>query len=122
MSIDRLIRPRSVAIVGASDEPGKLTGRPLAHLQRFGYGGRIFPVNPRVSRIGEHQCYPDVRSLPEAPDVALILVGSSRVVDVVRDLAAIGTGAAIVLAGGFGESGPEGLRRQQALKIGRAHV
>jgi acyl-CoA synthetase (NDP forming) len=115
-SLDRLIRPRSVAIIGASADAGKLTGRPLAFLEKYGYAHEILPVNPRVSSIGPHPCFADVKALPHAPDVAIVLVGSSRVVDVVRDLAEIGTGAAIVLAGGFGESGPEGVQRQQMLK------
>jgi acyl-CoA synthetase (NDP forming) len=115
-SLDRLIRPRSVAIIGASADAGKLTGRPLAFLEKYGYAHDILPVNPRVASIGRHPCFADVKALPHAPDVAVVLVGSSRVVDVVRDLAEIGTGAAIVLAGGFGESGPEGVQRQQMLK------
>lgn len=114
--LDRLISPRSVAIIGASTDAGKLTGRPLAFLEKYGYAHEILPVNPRVASIGRHPCFADVKALPHAPDVAIVLVGSSRVVDVVRDLAAIGTGAAIVLAGGFGESGPEGVQRQQMLK------
>jgi acyl-CoA synthetase (NDP forming) len=114
--LERLIRPRSVAIIGASGDTGKLTGRPLAYLERYGYRDKIFPVNPRYRTIGDHRCFPDVQSLPEAPDVAIVLLGSSRVVDVVKELGAIGTGAAIVLAGGFAESGVEGQQRQQALK------
>jgi acyl-CoA synthetase (NDP forming) len=115
-SLDRLIRPRSVAIIGASADAGKLTGRPLAFLEKYGYAHEILPVNPRVASIGRHPCFADVKSLPHAPDVAIVLIGSSRVVDVIRDLSEIGTGAAIVLAGGFGESGPEGVQRQQLLK------
>src|SRR4051812_20210837 len=101
-ALDRLIRPRSVAIIGASADASKLTGRPLVFLEKYGYGHDILPVNPRVTSIGRHPCFADVRSLPQAPDVAIVLVGSARVVDVVRDLAEIGAGAAIVLAGGFG--------------------
>jgi acyl-CoA synthetase (NDP forming) len=115
-ALERLIRPKSVAIIGASADAGKLTGRPLAFLQKYGYGHEIFPVNPRYPSIAGHPCFPDVRSLPHAPDVAIVLVGSARVPDAVRELGAIGTGAAIVLAGGFGESGAEGMARQQALK------
>jgi acetate---CoA ligase (ADP-forming) len=115
-ALERLIRPRSVAIIGASADPGKLTGRPLAFLQKHGYGHQIFPVNPRYPSIAGYPCYPDIRSLPHAPDVAIVLVGSARVPQAVRDLGAIGTGAAIVLAGGFGESGAEGMARQQGLK------
>lgn len=115
-ALECLIRPKSVAIIGASADAGKLTGRPLAFLQKYGYGHEIFPVNPRYPSIAGHPCYQDIQSLPHAPDVAIVLVGSARVPDAVRELGVIGTGAAIVLAGGFGESGADGLVRQQALK------
>jgi acyl-CoA synthetase (NDP forming) len=115
-SLERLLRPRSVAIIGASGDAGKLTGRPLAYLERYGYRHDIYPVNPRYQTIGDRPCYPDVAALPQAPDVAIVLVGSSRVEESVRELAKIGTGAAIILAGGFAESGAEGKARQQALR------
>ena len=115
-ALERLIRPKSVAIIGASADAAKLTGRPLTFLEKYGYGHEVFLVNPRYQSIGRYPCFPDIRSLPHAPDVAIVLVGSSRVTDAVRDLGDIGTGAAIVLAGGFGESGAEGMVRQQRLK------
>src|SRR5437764_10086894 len=121
-ALERLIRPKSVAIIGASADAGKLTGRPLAFLEKYGFGHEVFPVNPRYQSIGRYPCFPDIRSLPHAPDVAIVLVGSSRVPDAVRDLGAIGTGAAIVLAGGFGESGAEGMLRQQQLKSAAGHM
>src|SRR6185503_12163439 len=114
--VDRLLKPRSVAIVGASADTAKLTGRPLAYLEKYGFTGTVYPVNPRVEAIGKHRCYADIAALPEAPDVALVLLGADRVIDAVRALAARGTPAAIVLASGFGESGPEGKARQEELR------
>ena len=114
--LDRLIRPRSVAIVGASADVGKLTGRPLAYLEKYGFRGTIYPINPRYQTIGEHHCYPDAAALPQPPDVALVLLGADRVVEAVKGLAAIGTGAALVLASGFGESGEAGRALQDELK------
>lgn len=111
-----LLNPASVAIVGASNDPTKLTGRPIAHLQRHGYPGRIYPINPRYQTIGDLVCYADARDLPEAPDLGLVLVGADRVIESVRQLAAIGTRAAVVLASGFGEAGEEGRARQAALR------
>jgi len=115
-SLDRLLRPRRVAIIGASADSGKLTGRPLAYLEKYGFTGAIDPVNPRYETIGGHRCYPDIAALREPPDVAIVLVGAAKVTDAVRQLAAIGAGAAIVLASGFGESGAEGRARQEELK------
>lgn len=114
--VDRLLRPRSVAIVGASADTAKLTGRPLAYLEKYGFTGDIYPVNPRYEAIGEYRCYPDIAALPQPPDAALVLLGASRVLDAVRQLAAVGTRSAIVLASGFGESGPEGRARQEELR------
>lgn len=115
-ALDKLLRPRSVAIIGASADTAKLSGRPLAYLEKYGFRGDIYPVNPRVDAIGGHRCYPDIAALPQAPDAAIVLLGASKVTDAVRELAAIGTGAAIVLAGGFGEAGDEGRARQDELK------
>lgn len=114
-TVNALFNPTSVAVVGASSDPAKLTGRPIAYLQRNGFAGQIYPINPRYESIGELPCFPDAASLPAAPDVGLILLGANRVVDSVRQLAAIGTKASIVLASGFGETGAEGLERQAAL-------
>ena len=115
-ALERLIKPRSVAIVGASADAAKLTGRPLLYLEKYGYRDAIYPINPRYQTLGGRRCYPDAAALPQAPDVALVLLGADRVVEAVKQLAAVGTGAAIVLASGFGESGEEGRRRQEEVK------
>jgi acyl-CoA synthetase (NDP forming) len=115
-AVARLFRPSSVAIVGASPDPANLTGRPIAYLQRHGFAGKIYPINPRYQEVADLRCYPDALSLPQVPDVALVLVGANRVCDAVSQLSRVGAAAAIVLASGFGEAGSEGLRRQQALR------
>jgi acyl-CoA synthetase (NDP forming) len=114
-AIARLMKPRSVAVIGASADPTKTAGRPVAYLTKHGFGGAIYPVNPRAEVIGGLKCYPDVRSLPAAPDVGIVLLGAERAHEAVRDLAARGTAAAIVLASGYTEVGAEGARRQQQL-------
>ncbi len=115
MSLQQLIRPRSVAVVGASTDPSKLTGRPVNYLLRHGFTGAIYPVNPRVATIGDLPCFPDVASLPEAPDAAIVLLGPKSAGAAVSALAARGCGAAVVLAGGYGETGAAGAERQAAL-------
>jgi acyl-CoA synthetase (NDP forming) len=112
-ALDRLFHPRSVAIVGASADLDKLTGRPLAYLQRHGFTGTIYPVNPRSDSIAGLTCYPDVKSLPAPPDVGIVLLGAERVQDAVRDLSKAGTAAAVILASGFAEAGAEGQQRQR---------
>jgi len=112
-ALDRLFHPRSIAIVGASADLDKLTGRPLAYLQRYGFAGTIYPINPRCDSIAGLTCYPDVKSLPAPPDVGIVLLGAERVQDAVRDLSKAGAAAAIILASGFSEAGADGLQRQR---------
>ncbi|MBR0699080.1 acetate--CoA ligase family protein [Bradyrhizobium diazoefficiens] len=114
-AIERLIRPRSIAIIGASADPSKTSGRPVSYLQKHGFAGAIYPVNPKVAEIGGIKCYADVASLPDVPDVGLVLVGAERAHIAVRELSERGAAAAIVLASGFTETGAEGAARQHRL-------
>ena len=114
-AISLLLRPRSVAVIGASADPSKTAGRPVSYLLKHGFAGQILPVNPKVNQIGSLACYPDIASLPVVPDVGLVLLGVERAHLAVRELAARGTVAAIVLASGYSETGEEGARRQRQL-------
>jgi acyl-CoA synthetase (NDP forming) len=114
-AIARLVKPRSVAVIGASADPAKTAGRPVSYLTRHGFTGAIYPVNPKVDTIGGLRCYPDIGSLPEVPDVGIVLLGAERAHLAVRELAQRGTGAAIVLASGYTETGADGARRQAEL-------
>jgi acyl-CoA synthetase (NDP forming) len=114
-AIARLLKPRSVAVIGASADAAKTAGRPVSYLIKHGFTGSIYPVNPKVDRIGELDCYADIASLPEVPDVGIVLLGAERAHLAVRELAARGTAAAIVLASGYSETGEEGARRQAQL-------
>ncbi len=114
-AISRLLKPRSVAVIGASADATKTAGRPVSYLVKHGFAGAIYPVNPKVERIGELTSYPDVVSLPEAPDVGIVLLGAERAHLAVKELAQRGTAAAIVLASGYTETGEVGARRQKQL-------
>lgn len=114
-AISRLLKPRSVAVIGASADATKTAGRPVSYLVKHGFQGNIYPVNPKAERIGELRCYPDVASLPAVPDVGIVLLGAERAHLAVRDLAQRGCAAAIVLASGYTETGEEGARRQRQL-------
>lgn len=114
-AIQRLVTPRSVAVIGASADPAKTAGRPVSYLRKHGFSGAIYPVNPKVDSIDGLRCYPDIASLPEVPDVGIVLLGAERAHVAVRELAARGAGAAIVLASGYTETGAEGARRQAEL-------
>jgi acyl-CoA synthetase (NDP forming) len=114
-AIESLMKPRSIAVIGASTDSQKTAGRPIYYLQKNQYAGKIYPVNPRVNSIAGLTCYPDVASLPETPDVAIIMVGTEAAIQAVAALAKINTPVAILLTSGFAETGPEGLIKQQEL-------
>ena len=114
-ALSKLMQPSSVAAIGASADPAKTAGRPVAYLQKHGFGGRILPVDPKADRIGELPCFADIAALPVVPDVGIVLLGAERAHLAVRALAARGTAAAIVLASGYTESGEDGARRQRQL-------
>ena len=115
-AIHALMRPSSIALIGASADPSKTSGLPVRFLKKHGYQGKIFPVNPRVAEIDGLTCYADIGSLPECPEVGMVLLGAERSIQAVAELAKAGTKAAIILASGFAESGDEGRARQDALR------
>jgi len=114
-AISRLMRPQRVAVIGASADITKTAGRPVAYLLKHGFGGEVYPVNPKATEICGLACYPDISSLPAVPDVGIVLLGAERAQQAVRDLAKLGCSAAIVLASGYTEVGEEGARRQAEL-------
>jgi len=113
--VKALLEPRSVAIVGATPRPESLGGRPVLNLLAQGYTGRIFPVNPRYQEIQGLPCYPSLRSLPQVPDLVLVLVGKARVFDVLDEALKVGARTALIFGGGFAEVSGEGTARQARL-------
>jgi acetate---CoA ligase (ADP-forming) len=114
-AIAKLFNPKSVVIVGASGDASKTSGRPVAYLQKHGYSGVIYPVNPKATQVGNLACYASISALPEVPDIAIVLLGAERAHIAVKELAERGTTAAIVLASGYSETGEEGARKQLQL-------
>lgn len=111
-ALSAALAPKSIAIIGASNNKNKVGGRPVDYLQRFGYGGKVYPINPSRDTVQGLHCYPDVASLPEAPDLAIIAVAGKAVAQAVRACTAKGVRNAIILSSGFGETGEDGLSRQ----------
>lgn len=116
---------RSVAVVGASDRAGALGRLPVAYLQRFGYPGRILPVNPTADTVLDLPAYPTVAAARadtgETVELALLMVAAARVPDAIDDCAAAGVPVAVVMSSGFAEAGDEGAALQErALKQARA--
>jgi acyl-CoA synthetase (NDP forming) len=102
--LDAVFRARSIALVGLSADARKMTGAPLAILRQVGFAGEIHVVNPKYPEISGLKCWPDIESLPGAPDVALIMLGAASVPDAVRACGRKGIRAAVVLSSGFEES------------------
>ena len=111
-----LFSPRSVAIIGQSDDPGKAAGRPLKFLRQMGYAGRVYPINPRRETVLGERAWPRISALPEAPDHAYIVLPTDPAVEAVEECAEFGVKVATVLADGFAEAGPEGLAREARLR------
>ncbi|MET0820802.1 MAG: acetate--CoA ligase family protein [Aeromicrobium sp.] len=110
-----LFAPRSVAIVGASDDPTKLTARPLANLRRTGWSGDVFPVNPTRDTVMGEQAWPSLGVLPVVPDHVFVLTGADLAVEAVREAADLGVGVVTVMADDFVDDGPDATRRRAAL-------
>ncbi|RZL91418.1 MAG: CoA-binding protein [Variovorax sp.] len=113
--LQRAFAPQRIAVVGATEDRNKVGGRPLHYLQRFGFQGAIYPINPKRSTVQDLVAYPSLDAAPEAPDVAIVAVGQDAVAGVIDQCAARGVGTAIVMSSGFGETGGDGIARQQAL-------
>jgi acetate---CoA ligase (ADP-forming) len=111
-----LLSPRSVALIGQSDDAGKTTGRPLKFLRQAGYRGKIYPVNPRRDTVLGEPAWKSVSALPEAPDHAYIVVPAEAVIDTVAECGHAGVKVATILAAGFSETGADGTAREQRLR------
>lgn len=107
-ALQRMLSPKSVAIVGVSSDFNKLNGRPLKFLIDKGYAGTIYPVNPKYDAIAGIKCYPSVLDLPEPADLAVVAVPAKLVLETVRQLGAAKVASAVIFSSGFGEMGPEG--------------
>jgi acetyl coenzyme A synthetase (ADP forming)-like protein len=106
--LDEIFRPQSVAVVGASNRPGRVGTSLFRNILQAGYQGVAYPVNPSWKSVSGVRCFPDVRSLPEAPDLAIVIVPAARVGPTVDELGEIGTKGVVVISAGFREVGEAG--------------
>ncbi len=114
-ALERLLRPRSVAVVGASDKPGALGTTLLSNLDANGFTGAVYPINPRRETLGGRACLPGIEALPEGVDAAVLAIPRAGVLDAVRALAARKVGGVVIFAAGFAEGGPDGLAEQREI-------
>lgn len=111
-----LMAPRSIALLGASDDPGKTAGRPLPYLRSSGYGGVLYAINPHRTQVQGERAYPSIAALPDVPAQAFVLTPTEGVVAAVQQCVDAGVPLVTVLAAGFSETGPEGVAREAALR------
>jgi acetate---CoA ligase (ADP-forming) len=112
----KLLSPRSIALIGASDDPAKNAARPLKFLRSGGYAGTIYPINPRRQTVLGERAWPSLDALPEVPDHAYVLLPTEAVVEAVAQCGKAGVPLVTVLADGFATAGGVGAARSAQLK------
>jgi acetate---CoA ligase (ADP-forming) len=114
MRLQELFQPRSIAVIGASEKP-TIGRRLIVSLDRLGFPGQVFPVNPNYQSVLGRTCYPSIAEVPEAPDIAAFCLGHRLVLDAFRAAAKRGIRAAVIYDGGFAERGDDGRALQQEI-------
>jgi acyl-CoA synthetase (NDP forming) len=113
---DTLLRPSSVAIIGASADPDKTSGRPIRFLKQHGFRSAIWPVNPGRREVLELPAYPSLRALPRTPDQVYIVLDSDVALVACEEAIELGVPVVGMLANGFSEAGPQGVAREEKLR------
>ena len=114
-NLEPMLTPKSIAIIGASGNPSKISYNPVANLKRIGYEGKVYLVNSKYNEVAGFPCYPTIESLPNDIDVALIAVGASQVYGIVEQLHSKKVKSIVVLSAGFSEIGEEGAQLEKRL-------
>ena len=116
MDLESLFHPRSVALIGASNERAKLSGRPFRFFREFGYAGKVYPVNPKYSEIAGVPCFAKLADIMGEVDLAVITLPATAVPEALAECGAKGVKAAAIISSGFAEVGGDGIRLQDELK------
>lgn len=106
--LNELFRPRSVAVIGASNRPGKVGTSLFRNILKAGFRGVAYPVNPSWKSVSGVRCYPDIASLPEAPELGVVIVPAPQVGEVIEELGKAGTHGVVIVSAGFREVGEAG--------------
>ena len=116
-SVQRLLRPGSVAVIGASREPGAPGHEVLRSLLAHGFEGPVFPVNPAAAHVSGVRAYADVRDIPDPVDLAVVAVPAPEVAEVVRACSDKDVRGLVVVSGGFADGGPQGRARLEEVVL-----
>lgn len=121
-NFDYLFNPRAIAVIGASPEANRPGAQTIRALQDNGFKGQVYPVNPKYPELAGLRCYPAIAEVPRPCDIAVIALPADLVPDTIAACGKHGVRFAVVLGGGFRESGPEGQAREaRMLEAARAH-
>jgi len=121
MSLDKFFNPKSVAIVGASSQKGKVGYEIVVGMINAEYKGKIYPVNPNVDSIEDLQCYPDLESIGQTPDLVIITVPAKIVPEIMQQCVKIHSKAVVIITAGFKEIGKQGAAlEQKVLRIAKS--
>ena len=116
LKLKTLFQPRAVALIGASTEQNKLSGRPFRFFREFGYAGNVYPVNPKYQEISGVPCFANLSDIPGEVDLAVITLPAAAVPQALEECGVKGVKAAAIISSGFAEVGGEGVRLQDELK------
>jgi len=115
-NLESIFSPKSIAIIGASRERGSIGREILENLMKFGYKGRLHPVNPCADHIGYLKAYPSVLNVPDDVDMAVVVVPAGCALEVIEECGEKGVKGLVVITAGFNEIGGEGEEREKKLK------
>ena len=111
--LDAMLAPASIAVVGASSQSTAFSRRALGYLRQFAYPGRVWAVNPSLTDVEGTPCYPSLREIPDAVDLALVFTAAARVEEMMHHAVEAGVKAAAIFSSGFAEMGAAGRALQQ---------
>ena len=114
-NLQYLFKPQSIGILGASSDLNKVSGRPLAYMLRFGYPGKIYPINPKYDEIAGVRCYPSLNEVPDDIDILMAIIPSKAILPNLETGLKKGVKAAVIISGGFAETGEKGRKLQDEL-------
>lgn len=118
--LNSIFRPKRIALIGVSDNPNSVGGITLRNLVGGGFNGVVYPVNPKREAVFGIPCYPDVKSLPKTPDLAVIMTAAKFVPGIIRECGEAGIHGVIIMSAGFKESGAEGRELEDQVKAEKA--
>ena len=115
-TLDKIFKPKRIALIGVSNNPDSVAGIALRNLVAGGFQGVVYPINPKYEAVMGITCYPDIKSVPKTPDLAVIATSGHRVPGLIQECGEAGVLGVIIMSAGFKESGEEGRKLEEQVK------